>query len=733
MKKNKVLIFLILITVFHLNCIKASAQLPFEGINNDVIYGPEDYIYNRYLKKDEPFMRYCLSGEKVSDAVSLTEGTVQSIQYSFNPNFYMTYVFESYEEAVKSLEKNNVDTKYINMTLCISISKSEKLYYIGIEPDTINVAKGQSIEKGSYLGKIGYGIKDVGEKNLTISYEVNNKLADITQLPGASSTKYDTVNKDSRNEAADAKKNVNTGEKNTEGSVIKESQVYEIDYRNDCLSIDELNDIYAIFYQSLTEGHPSLYAYTGKEHLDAAFKELKSKLNKPLRRNELFLYLNEIIHLIKDNHTYITKSYLVNEDMPYEIPYALPVKLGFINGKCYVLDIYSASEQLNIGDEITAINDESIDIVYKKLYKAAGTADGNIKGFSDIYMLKESPFLGSGFKYLYDIVYMPKQGDPFVIKTSHGKAAYTLGSLEIPEKKPDDYKYIETTTINDTLVLEINTMSLTDEHFDIIEKAFKKPNTKNIIIDLRKNMGGSSESIGRLFRLLYTGPFVINKRYEVRSNKPYEFNKYSMNLSNDIECFTDYVYDDKADCFYIDRQTNPAEFTETHGENLCEGKNIYVLTSELTGSAACVFSSMIQYHKVGLILGREGSGGVHHMSGLKFSEVRLGESGLLLQVPLVKIIPNYISSNVEYGKGVIPDKIISYTLEEEISNNDLTLTAALEYIASTEEQKELKSNAGTIIGAACLCVLIAVGFGLRKQIRKNVLSHKASNTIRKQG
>ncbi len=707
MKKKVIAIVLMVIVAFQLFGIRTFAQLPIEGgSEKDVIYGPKDYIYNKYLKKEEPFMKYCFSGERMGNAISITEGTVQSVQYSFNPNFYMTYGFASYEEAVKSLKKNNVDTKYISMTVCIALNKTEKVYYIGIEPGTANVTKGQEVKKGSYLGKIGYGIKDVPEKSLTVSYEVGNKLGDIEKVI---SNFTNTSNNDSvENQSEEIK------EKKSEEKINRENQKSEIDYREDYLSIDELDEIYAIFYQSLMEGHPSLYAYTDKEQLDTAFKELKSKLSQPLRRNELFLHLNEIIHLVKDNHTYIAKSYLSNEDMAYDIPYDLPVKLGFINGKCYVLDIYKDLDQLNIGDEITAINGEAIEIVSQKLKRAAGTADGNIKGFSDIYLLKESPSLGSGFKYLYDIVYRPKLGDPFVMETDHGKISFTLESLEIPEKSPGDYQYVEVNRKGDTLILGINTMYLTDEHFKTVEEALTAPDAENIIIDLRKNMGGSDESVEKLFQMLYDGSFIVEKRYEVRSNESYEFNKYALNLTGEIACFADYLYDETTNDYYIDWTTHPDEFAEIQGKNLCEDKRIYVLTSELTGSAATVLSNLIQYHKIGLVLGREGSGAIHHMNALKFSKIRLGESGLILQVPLVKIIPNYVASDVEYGRGVIPDIIIPYSLEEEIGDDDLTLATALEYVNSAKQEGPNRMKKGILIGVG-LCAIIGVCIKLKVQ------------------
>ncbi len=102
--------------------------------------------------------------------------------------------------------------------------------------------------------------------------------------------------------------------------------------------------------------------------------------------------------------------------------------------------------------------------------------------------------------------------------------------------------------------------------------------------------------------------------------------KYVTNIIIDKYFFYDYVLDEEIGLCYADKNSNEDMFQEYQLQNLCDDKNIYVLTSEV-GSAASL-AGMIKSNGIGTIIGREGSGGYSEKCGIKYTRIKLQNSGL---------------------------------------------------------------------------------------------------------
>lgn len=588
-----------------------------------VIYGPDDVVYNEYLKIEEPFMRLCVSGESKTYE-SLTAGVVESVEFCFQPNFYTYYGFDSYDEGITSLVKNGISKKYVTENITIRLNDKETLSYVGFEAESVLVEVGDEVEVGTTLGTIGYGVKSVGEKNLLIEYVKSGKLRSMNEL-------YKT----------------------------REEKVIE-----EVLTITEQQELYRIFRQTLLSLHPNLNAYVTKKELNEKFEILEDELNEPLTKRQLFLSLNRVVRRIRDNHTYIKKT--------FPLEYDLPVKIGYIEGDWYILDVYVACD-IEVGETVESINGVKMNDMYNMLIDGAGQCDGYNFGFDHMYLLKESEALVSGFKYLYDIYYEPKMGDDFNIVTNKHEASLKLGDYDI-EKAGKPFKYLEISEYPSTTHVRINTMSLNESYLKEIEDALKG-SKDNILIDLRSNFGGEAMYVAEVFKFITDKPFRVDSKYEVRQKGACYALKHTTNLTT-LNIFDHYVYDKETSLYKIDKNSHPELFSIHEGMNLCKGKNIYVLTSEVTGSAASQLASLIQ-NNGGTVLGREGAGNPYQMCGLKYANVRLHDTDMYLQIPLIRTTQD--SGNLS-DRGVVPDYHIPLTLEEVLHKKDTTLSEALKYI-----------------------------------------------------
>ncbi|QUI22383.1 hypothetical protein HZI73_08745 [Vallitalea pronyensis] len=666
--KTKCMMIFILCMLLQTNVYAQENCWPIQGKNygDDLLYGPDDLVYNKILDKKEPFLGYAITGDQHSEILAITSGVVKSINVSFSPDFYRVFSFDNVDEGRQIMKKHQYNTKFLTMEVWIKMEDGMIVTYTGIEPDTVLVNVGDQVKAGTCLGKMGHANKLIEDYCLIVKGSYKGKTK-VPKIFSGSQNDGNTV------------QDVNEGHGNLEK-----------DYRSTKLTVQELKDIFKVFKESLYEGHPALTEYVTPSTLADAFDDIETQLNSPMTANELFLILNEIIHLIQDNHTYIDKKYLRDETKLYNKPYDFPVKLGVIDKKCYVLARYAEIEGLQVGDEIVAINDEPMKGIISKLSQGSGTGDGYIEGFEEQFLFTEAKHLSSGFEILYDMVYMPSAGDPLVLTTKSGKdIPWVLKKENKPAKEPTKWVPYEVQELDqDVTHLRINGMSMDEKTILEIEDILLHTTSQNLILDLRKNPGGSAETIHKLFSYFAEDEFKVAKGHEVKHNGIYGFFKYTDNMIPNSQPYSHYKADKNGDCYYMDAHTHPEVFpTYKPNENGIYTGNVYVLTSELTGSAACILASLFHEHDRGLIIGQEGAGGYHMMCGLDFSKVMLGHSsGLILHMPMIKIISANSAKDISYGRGVIPDVIVTRSIESELSHEDTVVGTAIALIHDNDKR-----------------------------------------------
>lgn len=138
-------------------------------------------------------------------------------------------------------------------------------------------------------------------------------------------------------------------------------------------------------------------------------------------------------------------------------------------------------------------------------------------------------------------------------------------------------------------------------------------NTNAIIIDLRKNGGGSPWMVEQIASYFYQERTRLNDIYERRNNKTMEF--------------------------YAEPEA---------AENMKLSMPIYILTSKNTFSAAEDFTYAMQVNKRAVIVGETTGGGAHPTG-----PVDIGQ-GFVVDIPFARSI-NHITKTDWEGTGVIPD------------------------------------------------------------------------------
>ena len=138
-------------------------------------------------------------------------------------------------------------------------------------------------------------------------------------------------------------------------------------------------------------------------------------------------------------------------------------------------------------------------------------------------------------------------------------------------------------------------------------------NTEAIIIDLRKNGGGSPHMVRHIYSYFVSDRTRLNDIYDRRVNKTMEF------------------WADPADA-----------------DNMKLSMPVYILTSDRTFSAAEDFTYAMQVNKRGVIVGDSTGGGAHPTG-----PVYIGQN-FVVDIPFARSI-NHITKTDWEGTGVIPD------------------------------------------------------------------------------
>jgi len=143
-----------------------------------------------------------------------------------------------------------------------------------------------------------------------------------------------------------------------------------------------------------------------------------------------------------------------------------------------------------------------------------------------------------------------------------------------------------------------------------------------------------------------------------------------------------------------------------------------VLTNERSTSASTVFAGLVHKHRRGVIVGRETGSAYHQVKALKFANLRLPNSQIDVNVPLVKIVFDTATSRIPHWRGVLPDFELPLSLEEmSFENGDMILDYAKELIERGEYLTDIETSSQNkrkwyiifaIAFVSVICYLISV-------------------------
>jgi tetratricopeptide (TPR) repeat protein len=430
--------------------------------------------------------------------------------------------------------------------------------------------------------------------------------------------------------------------KTPENPADKFLRVYEVgEYQKD---LDELG-------KRLTTTHPNVFKFISEKDFWKLIEEKKNLITAKTTFAEFIWHCDEIIASVNCSHTSVSGFYEELEMLPVELSF--PMQTRWINDQLFVIDPINNGSQVEIKEEITSINGLPVSDLIKEIYKhlpSQGYIETTKRHLFNVWSTCLIPY-AMNFPDSYTITLKGSE-KPIVLNKAEEKrilhadpsiqhcnknlclefidndktALLTIGSFDY-YKFRDSYAYFK--DFIDSCFLEINS---------------KK--SKNLIIDVRQNGGGSQSASIHLLRYLVDKPFTY---------------------------YSDVQFDGKKEKIEGEDFVNPYE-------NRYDGK-LFFLIDGVGNSTTGHFMSIVKVLNLGTIIGEElGSNQFCSAGGKTF---RLSNTKLIYTV--ADNTHESMATSLPDETGILPDIYVTQSVEDYINKIDAVKEKTLKLIENNEK------------------------------------------------
>jgi C-terminal processing protease CtpA/Prc len=674
-------IFFISLNLFSQNKVNYLWPIKNTDVGKGIIVKPQDYIENELN-----FGNLFITANEGEIVVAPHSGIIKNFGYtyrktlidmrSYRHKYNDSLSIEEFDIEYRKAAANHykVNAKNISISIGIQTPKGDIYYISGIRP-TEYFKTGAKIIRGQTIGRVGYSFHKIEKPSIWFSKSAKSKVEDPMSVFGINST-FVPYQKD------------------------------KINYLKFKHPISKLKKDFIVFRESLEEGHPGLYDYITKVELDNLFDKTYTNILKPLTSEEFRLSLLPILRAIKDSHTALySNKYKISDKTK------LPILFGIMNDS---LIIYSALETENkfLHKSISKINKRDVHNIISEVKLLLYGNDGFVKSHDKrILMLdfwkyyKKSKSFNKGDEVEFQ----------FIDGSSHTfKYDFYDNKTYLPKLKEKSQSRFILKKIDSTIgLIDLNTFQLLETDLDSIGDFISNPTLEHLIIDVRDNSGGDIDAIKKIYSFIAKKPFRLSSYRVVNKKGRYDLFKNSLNYLPNSKLFQNYKKVENKDGYYFPDENIP---TVKPNQEYHFNKEVYVLTNEFSKSASTVFPALVYKQKRGLVNGRETGSSYYQLNAVKFVQIYLKNTGLELFMPLVKsVFDTKGNSDISWGRGVLPDKIIKISYNEFLGSNDVFLDETLEFIKNKKQKNNLKSNTPYFIFGSCIMLL---GYFIFRQIKR---------------
>ena len=423
---------------------------------------------------------------------------------------------------------------------------------------------------------------------------------------------------------------------------------------DELLTVTQMSeDIDAFIYGTL-ERHPNMSTYADVDNLFYQAEQLKKQLKKPLKRVDFFKIIGQLNAELKDGHSFLIWPYQEYAELKSSNNKPFPFAVKLTSNKQLVLANTYKSEGvvLKAGKVIQTINSVSAGSLIDEMQQYVG---GETRRLREQIVAERFPIM------LWAVTGAINDFDLLIDGQRYQVTRDQQWSLEEPHKEELHYRKLN----KGTGLLYIGHFDIEPTIFEeVIDRTFEKiskDGINNLIIDVRDNPGGNTDTVTYLTSYLANESFRLVSSLQEKLN---EDNRGIFNYKGEIGEVTS-------------QQWNEWE-SPNRSDNLFNG-NTYVLIGPITYSAAIVFATSVQDNQLGTLVG-EPTGGYASQSA----------QGNLFNLPNSKLRA-YITTRLlvrpsgdDSQAPVVPEYIVSQTADALLADRDLAIEKVVELINSKQ-------------------------------------------------
>ncbi len=338
--------------------------------------------------------------------------------------------------------------------------------------------------------------------------------------------------------------------------------------------------------------HPDFKGYADEQALQQRVQALKEQIDRPLTRVEFFRYVGQLSHLFNDGHSFLIWPYqeyaAAVEAGQQPFPFAVKEQNGALYlAQGYELAAANDSQSLPAGSQIMAINGVPAEQIIAAGQQYVG---GETRRLRDAFVAARFPqILWAVFGMLGEFeLELQHEQQLVTAKVNSGQQWHAL----TPQAVNED---LELQMLTQNLAyLRVGSFDVNPDQFaDDIEAYFatlKQQGTRSLIIDIRDNTGGNTDTATELASYLAAEPFKLVSHVTERLN---EDNRGWFGYKGSAGDMVRTAWSDE-----VSPKSDAKRFAG----------DVYVLIGPVTYSAAIVFATTVQDNQMGKLVG-EPTGG----------------------------------------------------------------------------------------------------------------------------
>ncbi len=426
-------------------------------------------------------------------------------------------------------------------------------------------------------------------------------------------------------------------DKKPENPAEKFSKVFGLEeYRQD---IDEM----AV---RITSTHPNVFKFISEKDFWKLIEEKKELIIPTTTFAEFMWHCDEIIASVNCSHTMVSGFYQEQDMLPVELSF--PLRTRWINDQLFVIDPMNNDRKVKVKSEITSINGVPILDLLNEIYKhlpSQGYIETTKRHLFNVWSTCFIPY-ALNFPDTYTIT-INGSSDQIILDQAKEKIIqHTDPSIQNCDKLlcldfiDDDHTALLTISSFNYYKVR-NSYGYFKDFIDSCFLEINSRNCKNLIIDVRKNGGGSQSASIHLLRYLVKEPFTYYSLAEFEGKK------------EKIE----------------------GEESVSPYENRYKGK-LYFLIDGIGNSTTGHFMSIVKLLNLGTIIGEElGSNQFCSAGGKTF---RLSHTKLIFTVADNTHVS--MATSLPDERGILPDIYVTQNIDEYLDRVDAVREFALKLI-----------------------------------------------------